>query len=320
MAKIVVLDGITLSPGDLSWEGFEKLGNCVVYDRTPADKIIERIGDADIVITNKTPITKETLDVAHGIKYIGVLATGYNVIDTEAAKARGIPVTNIPTYGTAAVAQFAIGLLLEICHRFGHHNDAVHSGRWETALDFCFWDYPLIELCGKTIGFIGFGRIGQTTAKIAAALGMDILAHDAVETDEGRKIGKYVPLGELLAKSDVISLHCPLTPATQNIVNKDSIAKMKDGVIILNTSRGPLVNEQDLADALNSCKLKAAAVDVVSAEPIRGDNPLLKAKNCVITPHIAWAPREARSRLMDIAVKNLASFLEGSPTNVVNKG
>jgi len=318
MTNIIVLDGHTLNPGDLSWEGFEKLGNLTVYDRTLADMIAERIGDAEIVITNKTPITGEVLDAAPGIKYIGVFATGYNVVDIEAAKARGIPVTNIPAYSTAAVAQFAIGLLLEICHNIGHHSRAVHSGRWEACWEFCFWDWPQIELAGKTMGIIGFGCIGQATAKIAAAMGMEILAYSRTETDEGRKAGRYVPLDELLAKSDVVSLHCPLTPATRGIINKDSIAKMKDGAILVNTARGPLVNEQDLADALNCGKIMAAAVDVVSEEPIRGDNPLLKARNCFITPHIAWAPRETRARLMDIAVENLASFLAGTPVNVVN--
>jgi len=318
MTNIIVLDGHTLNPGDLSWEGFEKLGKLTVYDRTPADKVVERIGDAEIVITNKTFITKEVLDAAPGIKYIGVFATGYNVVDVEAAKARGIPVTNIPAYSTAAVAQFAIGLLLEVCHNIGHHSQAVHSGRWEACWEFCFWDWPQIELAGKTMGIIGFGRIGQATAKIAAAMGMEVLAYSRTQTDEGRKAGSYVPLDELLAKSDVVSLHCPLTPATQGIINKDSIAKMRDGAILVNTARGSLVNEQDLADALNCGKLMAAAVDVVSQEPIRGDNPLLKARNCFITPHIAWAPRETRARLMDIAVENLAGFLAGAAVNVVN--
>jgi len=318
MTNIIVLDGHTLNPGDLSWEGFEKLGKLTVYDRTPADKVVERIGDAEIVITNKTPITKEVLEAAHGIKYIGVFATGYNVVDVDAAQARGIPVTNIPAYSTAAVAQFAIGLLLEICHNIGHHSQAVHSGRWEACWEFCFWDWPQIELAGKTMGIIGFGRIGQATAKIAAAMGMEILAYSRTETDEGRKAGRYVPLDELLAKSDVVSLHCPLTPATQGIINKDSIAKMRDGAILVNTARGSLVNEQDLADALNCGKIMAAAVDVVSEEPIKGDNPLLKARNCFITPHIAWAPRETRARLMDIAVENLAGFLADAPVNVVN--
>ncbi|MCL2191821.1 MAG: D-2-hydroxyacid dehydrogenase [Treponema sp.] len=318
MTNIVVLDGRALNPGDLSWDGFEKLGKLSVYDQTLSDQTIERIGDAEIVITNKTSITKEVLDAAPLIKYIGILATGYNVVDLDAARDKGIIVTNIPAYSTAAVAQFAIGLLLEICHNIGHHSRVVYSGRWEANGEFCFWDYPQIELAGKTLGIIGFGRIGQATAKIATAIGMEILAHSRTETDEGRKAGKYVTLDELLAKSDVVSLHCPLTPATQGIIDRASIAKMKDGAILINTSRGLLVNERDLADALNSGKIMAAAVDVVSQEPIRGDNPLLKAKNCFITPHIAWAPRETRARLMDIAVENLAGFLAGALVNVLN--
>jgi len=318
MTDIVVLDGRSLNPGDLSWDGFEKLGRLTVYDQTTDDQAVGRIGDAQIVITNKTPITVETLNAAPGIKYIGILATGYNVVDIDAAGARGIPVTNIPAYSTSAVAQFAIGLLLEVCHNIGHHSRVVYSGRWEAGGEFCFWDYPQIELAGKTLGIIGFGRIGQAVAKIAAAMGMEILAHSRTETEEGRGLGRYVTLDELLAKSDVVSLHCPLTPATQGIIDRARIAKMKDGAILINTSRGLLVNERDLADALNSGKLMAAAVDVVSQEPIRGDNPLLKAGNCFITPHIAWAPRETRARLMDMAVKNLAGFLAGAPVNVVN--
>jgi len=316
--KIVVLDGYTLNPGDLSWEGFEKLGQLTLHDFTPADKIVERIGDAEIVITNKTPLTGETLAVCPNIKYIGALATGYNVIDVEAAKEKGIPVTNIPTYGTDAVAQFAIALLLEICHNIGAHSAAVYEGRWESSRDFCFWDHPLIELSGKTIGLIGFGRIGQATGKIAKAFGLKVLACDSYSSDEGREIAEYVTLDELLAQSDIISLHCPLLPSTEGIINKDSIAKMKDGVLIINTSRGPLVDEKDLADALNSGEVAAAAVDVVSVEPIISENPLLKAKNCFITPHIAWASIESRGRLMDIAAENLKSFLAGKPINVVN--
>jgi glycerate dehydrogenase len=316
--KIVILDGYTENPGDLSWEGFERLGELKVYDRTPAGQVAERVGSAEVVITNKTPVSKETLEACKNIKYIGVLATGYNIVDYEAAKARGIPVTNIPTYGTAAVGQFAVALLLEICHHVGHHDRAVKEGRWETNADWCFWDYPLIELAGKTLGVVGFGRIGQATGKAAAALGMEVIANDEVETDTGRQIAAYVSREELFARSDVIALHCPLFPSTQGLVNRDSIAKMKDGVIIINNSRGPLIVEQDLADALNSGKVYAAALDVVSTEPIKGNNPLLKAKNCIITPHISWAPKESRQRLMDIAVNNLKAFAEGKPVNVVN--
>ncbi len=318
MPKIVILDGYTENPGDLSWEGFEKLGETTVYDRTSAEDIVSRIGDAEIVYTNKTPITRETLEKCPSVKYIGVLATGYNVVDVSAAKEKGIPVTNIPTYGTDAVGQFAIALLLEICHHVAHHDAAVHAGRWSECPDFCFWDYPLIELSGKTMGIAGFGRIGQVTGRIAKALGMNVIAFDKHQNDAGRAIAEYVSLDELYSRSDVISLHCPLFDDTKGMINRESIQKMKDGVIILNNSRGPLIVEKDLADALNSGKVYAAGVDVVSTEPIREDNPLLKAKNCLITPHISWAPKESRSRLMSIAVENLAAFLNGKMQNVVN--
>lgn len=319
--KIVVLDGYTENPGDLSWEGFEKLGELTVYDRTPIDdeaEIQKRIGCADAVITNKTPVSRATFSACPSIRYVGVLATGYNVVDLDAAREKGVPVTNIPAYSTAAVGQFAIALLLEICHHIGHHSQAVHDGRWASSTDFCFWDYPLIELAGKTMGIIGFGRIGQATGKIAAALGMSVIAFDEVQTDSGKDIAEYVALDELLARSDVISLHCPLFPATEGIINTKSIAKMKDGVIIINNSRGQLIAEQDLFDALESGKVAAAGLDVVSAEPIKADNILLKAKNCIITPHISWAPRESRQRLMVVAVENLAAFAKGRPINVVN--
>lgn len=316
--KIVILDGYTENPGDLSWSGLEALGELTVYDRTPPEQVADRIGDAEIVILNKTPLPREMLDRCPNVRYIGVLATGYNIVDAQAAKERGIPVCNIPTYGTDAVGQFAIAMLLEICHHVAHHDAAVHEGRWESCPDWCFWDYPLIELAGKTMGIIGFGRIGRTTGRIARALGMQVVACDSIETDEGREIGRYLPLEELFACSDVIALHCPLFPETQGIINRDTIAKMKDGVILLNNSRGPLIVEQDLADALNSGKVYAAGLDVVSTEPIRGDNPLLKAKNCLITPHISWAPKESRQRLMGIAVESLRAFLDGNPINVVN--
>ncbi len=316
--KIVILDGYTENPGDLSWSGLEALGELTVYDRTLPEQVADRIGDAEIVILNKTPLPREMLDRCPNVRYIGVLATGYNIVDVQAAKERGIPVCNIPTYGTDAVGQFAIAMLLEICHHVAHHDAAVHEGRWESCPDWCFWDYPLIELAGKTMGIIGFGRIGRTTGRIARALGMQVVACDSIETDEGREIGRYLPLEELFACSDVIALHCPLFPETQGIINRDTIAKMKDGVILLNNSRGPLIVEQDLADALNSGKVYAAGLDVVSTEPIRGDNPLLKAKNCLITPHISWAPKESRQRLMGIAVESLRAFLDGNPINVVN--
>lgn len=317
--KIVVLDGYTLNPGDISWDGLEALGELKVYNRTAPEEVIDRIGDAQIVYTNKTTITKETLNVCSQIKFIGVLATGYNIVDVAAAKEKGIPVTNIPTYGTDAVGQFAIALLLEICHHIGYHSQAVHEGKWSSNPDWCFWDYPLIELAGKTMGIIGFGRIGQSTGKIAKALGMNVIANDAFESETGKEIAAYVDKDTLFAQSDVIALHCPLFPETEGIINRENIEKMKDGVIILNNSRGPLIVEQDLADALNSGKVYAAGLDVVSTEPIKEDNVLLKAKNCFITPHISWAPKESRQRLMDIAVDNLKAFTEGNPKNVVNK-
>ena len=319
--KIVILDGYTENPGDLSWEELGRLGALTVYDRTSLTderESIDRIGDADIVFTNKTPITGAVIDSCPNLKFISVLATGYNVVDCAHAKQKGIPVSNVPTYGTASVSQFAIALLLEICHHIGHHDQTVHAGKWAGCQDWCYWDYPLIELEGKTIGIIGFGRIGQATGTIAKALGMQVLAYDSHPSDSGRAIASYVELDSLLSHSDVVALHCPLFPDTQGIINKDTIAKMKDGVILLNNSRGPLVVEQDLADALNAGKVAAAGLDVVSTEPIQADNPLLSAKNCIITPHISWAPRESRQRIMDCSVSNVKAFLKGSPINVVN--
>lgn len=318
--KIVILDGYTENPGDLSWEGFERLGVLTVYDRTSPDKIIERIGDADAVIVNKTPITKETIAACPNMKYIGVLATGYNIVDVAAAKEAGISVTNIPTYGTTAVSQYVFALLLEICHHVGDHSASVFNGEWANNADWTYWKYPLMELAGKTMGIMGFGRIGQATARIAQSFGMKVIAYDSyriaeLESDTCR----YADLDTLFRESDVISLHVPLFPETQGIINKDNIMKMKDGVIIINTSRGPLIVEEDLREALESGKVSWAASDVVATEPIKNDNPLLKAKNMIITPHIAWAPKESRKRLMDIAVDNLAQFVAGSPVNVVNK-
>ncbi len=320
--KIVVLDGYTLNPGDLSWEGLEKFGALTVYERTKKDnsEIIRAIGDAEVIFTNKTPLTKEVLEQAPALKYIGVLATGYNVVDVVAAKSLGITVTNIPTYGTIAVAQMTFALILELCHHVGDHSNAVRNGEWSSCPDFCFWNTPLIELSGKTMGIIGFGRIGQATAKIALAFGLKVLFHDLSKTAElvGENC-RYAELDELFAKADIISLHCPLFESTQGIINKNNISKMKDGVMIINTSRGPLVVEKELAEALNTGKIAGAALDVVSTEPIETDNPLLKAKNCLITPHIAWAPKESRSRLMETAVENLKLFLAGTPQNVVNR-
>ena len=319
--KIVVLDGYTENPGDLSWDALGALGELTVYDRTSNTDdplIAERIGDAEIALTNKTPVSKKTMDACPALKCIAVLATGYNVVDVAYAKEKGIAVLNVPTYGTQIVGQYAVGLLLEICSHYGHHDKTVKEGKWENCIDWCYWDYPMIELYGKTAGIIGLGKIGQATAKILNAMEMKVLAYDAHETDSGRALAEYVALDRLLAESDVIFLHCPLFPETEGIINKDSIAKMKDGVILINNSRGQLVVEQDLADALNSGKIYAAGLDVVSTEPIRGDNPLLKAKNCFITPHISWAAQAARQRIMDITVANVKSFIDGKPVNVVN--
>ena len=316
--KIVVLDGYTLNPGDLTWEELKKLGTVTVYDRTPEDKVLERVINADIIYTNKVPLTRETIEACKNLKLISVLATGYNIVDVKAAREKGIPVSNIPVYGTTAVAQMAFALLLEICHHVGAHSEAVHKGDWTNNLDWCFWNYPLIELAEKTMGIIGFGRIGQNVGKIAKAFGIKVIAYDEYPNESGRQYGEYVSLNELFDRSDVISLHCPLFPSTEGMINKDTISKMKDDVIILNNSRGSLIVEQDLADALNSGKVYAAGFDVVSSEPMHSDNPLLNARNCIITPHISWAPIESRKRLMNFAVENLKTFLDGSPTNVVN--
>lgn len=311
--KITVLDGYTENPGDLSWSELEKLGDLTVYDHTKPDEILKRIGDAEIILTNKTPITEKTIMSKPQIRYIGVLATGYNVVDVEAARKRNIIVTNIPTYGTAAVVQYVFALLLEICHHVGHHDREVQKGRWTEGRDFCFWDYPLIELQGKTMGIIGYGRIGKAAAQIAQAFGMRVVAYSPTSS-----IG-VSSLDELYAVSDIISLHCPLTKDNREMINREAIAKMKDGVIIINTARGQLVNERDLREALIAGKVYAAAVDVVSAEPIRADNPLLALDNCIITPHITWASKESRARLMQVAVDNVRGFLNGNPINNVAK-
>lgn len=317
--KIVVLDGYALNPGDLSWRGLEELGELSLYDRTPSDKILERIGNAEVVFTNKTPLSRELFMKLPNLKYVGVLATGYNVVDTEAAREYGVTVTNIPAYGTAAVAQYTFALLFEICHHVWEHAEAVKRGDWTNSPDFCFWNYPLIELSGKTMGIIGYGRIGRSVAVIAQALGMKVLAFDGYKdaSDENENV-RYTELEELLGESDVISLHCPLFDSTKGMINRNTIKRMKDGVILINTSRGPLIVEEDLAIALNSGKVAGAALDVVSIEPIQAENPLLKARNCIITPHIAWAPKESRERLMNIAVNNLISYLSGKAVHVVN--
>ena len=319
--KIVILDGYTENPGDLSWDELAALGELSVYDRTNLTdeaEAIARIGDADVAITNKTPITRGVIDACPNLKFIAVLATGYNVIDITYAKEKGISVSNVPVYGTYSVSQFAIALLLEICHHIGHHSETVYAGKWERCPDWCYWDYPLVELEGKTMGIIGLGNIGRHTAAIAGALGMKVIAYDAWQNDAGRALAEYVELDELFAQSDVVVLHMPLLPFNTGIINKDNIAKMKDGVIIINNSRGQMVVEQDLADALNTGKVAAAGLDVVSTEPIHGDNPLLQAKNCIITPHMSWGAKESRQRIMDCTVDNVKAYLAGKPQNVVN--
>lgn len=316
--NIVILEGHAVNPGDLNWDCLKQFGQVTVYPRTATEDVISRIGDAEIVLINKVPVTAQLLDACPSIRLICVLATGYNVVDCEAAKQRGIPVCNVPAYGTDAVAQFTFSLLLELCNRVGHHDRLVHQGDWAACPDFCFWTTPQMELAGKTIGILGFGRIGRAVGKIARAFGMNVLAYNRSRCPEGEAIGTYVDLDTLLENSDIVSLHCPLTPETNGIINTDTIAKMKDGAILLNTARGPLLNEQDAAAALRSGKLRGAAVDVVSREPICSDNPLLTAPNCIITPHMAWAPIESRQRIIDCTVRSIQGFLADSPVNVVN--
>lgn len=316
--KIVVLDGHSVNPGDLNWECLEKFGSVTVYPRTSAENTVAHIGDADIVLVNKAPITARVLDACPNVRLICVLATGYNVVDCAAARERGIPVCNVPDYSTAAVSQFTFALLLELCHQVGHHSRAVHAGKWTACPDFCFWDSPQTELAGKTLGIIGFGRIGRAVGRIARAFGMKVLAFSRTEYPEGREIGDYVNLDALLSRSDIVSLHCPLTKESTGMIDDTAISKMKDGAILLNTARGPLIDEAAVADALKRGKLRGAAMDVVSAEPIPGDSPLLSAPNCIITPHMAWAPLEARLRILDCVVDNIEGFLNGIPVNVVN--
>ena len=318
--KIVLLDGEALNPGDLSWKPLEALGDLTVHPRGTLDpeEVIRRIGEAEIVLTNKTPVGRTVFERCPNMRLLCVVATGYNVVDTQAAKEHGIPVCNVPAYGTEMVAQFAIGLLLEICHHVQLHNESVHAGQWERCPNFCYWKTPIMELSGKTMGIIGFGRIGRAVGRIAKALGMRVLATGSRKCPEGEAIAEYVALDELLGQSDVVSLHCPLFPETDRLINAGTIAKMKDGAILINNSRGGLLDEQAVADALNSGKLRYAAVDVVSTEPIVGTNPLLTAKNCIITPHISWAAVEARGRIIDITADNIRAFLEGRSQNVVN--
>ena len=318
MKKIVVLDGYTLNPGDLSWKGLEALGRCTVYDRCLDEEVAGRAEDAEIVLTNKTMLTAEVIERLENLEYIGVLATGYNVVDIEAARVRGIAVTNVPAYGTQSVAQMVFAHLLNLAQHVGHHAQTVRSGRWTSSVDFCYWEKPLIELAGLTMGIIGFGRIGRAVAKLAIAFGMKVVAYDIVTPTNVPEGCQFVGLEDLFRNSDVISLHCPLTPRTANIVNKERLAMMKKTAFLVNTSRGPLVDEPALAQALNEKKIAGAGLDVLSIEPPEKDNPLFTARNCFITPHIAWATRAARERLLKVVVDNVASFLAGKPQNVVN--
>jgi len=313
--KITVLDGFAINPGDLDWGILEPFGTVTVYDRTDSDdESIRRIGDSEVVLVNKTPLPASVIEACPSIKMIGMLATGYNIVDVDCARKHGIPVCNVPCYSTDSVAQFAIALLLEICHHCGRHNVLVHEGAWTSCQDFCLWTTPQIELAGKTLGIIGYGRIGQKTAEIAKALGMKVIAFSRTRNSDAN----YVDLDTLLKESDVISLHCPLFPDTKEIISRENIAKMKDGVILINTARGALLDEQAVADALASGKIRGAAVDVTTVEPIRKDNPLLSAPNCIITPHMAWTPIEARRRLLNTVRDNVKAFNEGNPINVVN--
>ena len=317
--KIVVLDGYGLNPGDLSWNGMNALGELTVYDRTSPSEMLERSQGAEVLITNKTLITADNMAELPELKYIGVLATGYNVVDIDAAKARGIVVTNIPAYSTASVAQMVFAHILNITQRVGYYADENVKGRWTDSVDFCYWDTNLVELDGKKMGIVGYGNIGKATARIALAFGMEVLAYTSKEQKDLPQGVKKVTLDELFVESDVISLHCPLTPDTKELVNAKRLSMMKSSAILINTGRGPLVNEQDLADALNEGRIAGAGLDVLSVEPSVAGNPLLSAKNCFITPHIAWATKEARTRLMDIAVNNLKSYQEGNIINNVAK-
>ncbi len=316
---IVILDGYAANPGDLSWEEMKQLGNCVIYDRTSPAEVLERSRGAEILLTNKTVLNADTINALPNLRYIGVLATGFNIVDTEAAKAREVIVTNIPAYSTDSVAQMVFAHLLNICQQVQHHSEEVRKGRWSNNPDFCFWDTPLIELRGKKMGIVGLGHTGSRTARIAIAFGMEVYAYTSKSSFQLPHEIKKMELDELFSECDVISLHCPLTPDTREIVNASRLSLMKSTAILINTGRGPLVNEQDLADALNEGRIYAAGLDVLNQEPPHADNPLLTARNCYITPHIAWASTAARERLMQIAVENVKAYIEGKTMNVVNK-
>ncbi len=316
--NIVILDGYTTNPGDLSWEEFQSLGQCSIYDRTSFEEVIHRAKHADVLITNKCIINRDTISALKNLKYIGVLATGYNVVDIEAAKERGIPVTNIPAYATQSVAQMTMALLLELTQHVSSHSQTVRDGRWSNAKDWCYWDYPLIELAGKIMGIIGFGRIGRTTAKIVDVFGMSVLAYDKYPQKDFPGYVQMSDLDTIFKESDVISLHCPLTEDNKYLLNSGKFAMMKSSALILNTSRGPLINEKDLAEALNNGIIAGAGLDVLSKEPPDKNNPLFQARNCIITPHLAWATKSARTRLMKAAADNIRSYLAGQTQNVVN--
>jgi len=312
------LDSFTLNPGDLSWKSLNELGECAIYDRTAPEDAVQRADGAEIVLTNKTVLSSNIIEHLAKLKYIGVLATGYNIVDAEAARKRGIPVTNVPTYGTDSVAQMVFAHLLNLAQNVAGHAQTVSNGRWCSATDFCYWDTPLVELKGLTMGIIGFGRIGQATARLALAFGMKVIAYDITVPAQVPDACEMVKLEDVFRLADVISLHCPLTPQTENLVNEQQLALMKTTAFLINTSRGPLIDERALADALNNARIAGAGLDVLAVEPPVERNPLLKARNCYVTPHIAWATRAARQRLLDIAVDNVAAFLAGKPKNVVN--
>jgi len=315
--KIVILDGYTLNPGDLSWEGLSELGELTVYDRTPPELVIERIGDSELIFTNKTKLPAEILEKLPNLKFIGVLATGYDVVDVKYANEKGIVVCNIPTYGTNGVAEMTFALILSLYRNVGVNSSAVKDGEWVNNPDFCFWKTNLSELYGKTMGFIGFGKIGQTAAKIANAFDMKVIAYDKYCNNIPDYAKVVTDINEIFKNADIVSLHCPLTDETREIVNKESLSLMKKTAVIINTARGPLINEKDLAEALNNSVISGAGVDVLSIEPVKEENPLLNAENCIITPHIAWAATESRQRLLNIAIDNLKAFLDGQPINRV---
>lgn len=318
MPRLVILDGHTLNPGDLSWDPLKALGDCVIYDRTPAAEVVARAQGAELVLTNKTPVSAAAMEELPSLRYIGVLATGFNIVDAQAARSRGIAVSNVPAYGTASVAQMTFGLILELALQVGHHASTVRKGRWSQCPDFCYWDHPLVELHGQTLGIVGLGRIGAAVAKLGQAFGMKVIASSSKPDRPAQEGIEFVELDALFSGADVLSLHCPLTPGTQGLVNERRLALMKPTAFLINTSRGPLIDETALARALTEGRLAGAGLDVLSVEPPPGGNPLLTAPRCLVTPHIAWASRSARSRLMAVAVENARSFLAGCPVNVVN--